>query len=237
MYRNKVTILSHLVLLSTEEDLVTNHSNDSHPTPKSGKASTDWVEIINLLLERGTKYLTLAIRFEKEPLAKESIPTPTNQLIASLEAKLKLPNLHQIKISGISNNHRLNLSTLTLTKKSDYTNSRNSSLHLNVILFDDGKTEIINAMKALLQNNISYHSISEEFFKSVLPYSEWPDPDMIVNVGPQIRLNNPFLWQSAYSELHSISTQWNQISLEDINNVFETFNGRKRRFGSLQKDT
>ena len=60
---------------------------------------------------------------------------------------------------------------------------------------------------------------------------------MIVTIGSDISLNNPFLWQSAYSELHYIPSQWEQISKEEIDNIFDIYKSRKRRFGGIKEET
>ena len=89
----------------------------------------------------------------------------------------------------------------------------------------------------MVENNTPKSTITEESFRTALPYKELPDPDMIVTIGSDISLSNPFLWQSAYSELHSIRSQWEQIGTEEINNIFEIYESRRRRFGSISEET
>ena len=58
-----------------------------------------------------------------------------------------------------------------------------------------------------------------------------PDPDLIVRTGGEQRLSGFLLAQSAYSELMFLDCFWPDISQADLDNVYENFMARKRRFG------
>ena len=236
MHENNVTRPLHIVLLLPEHELKRHrkYTNISDPRPSK---DTAWEKIIDLFMEKGTKYLTLAVLSDNSSDPEGSIHISIDQLIKSIEGRIKVLNTLGIKIDRIMIRDRPNQAKLQFIKAADNRKKENGRLTLNVVFFDDGRTEIVNAIKKLLRNNTPHSSISEGVFRASLPYKELPDPDMIVTVGSGIRLNNPFLWQSAYSELHSISTPWNNIGRYEINSIFEIFRDRKRRFGGIAEDT
>ena len=173
----------------------------------------------------------MSILSDGSPQPRKAIQHKMDLLIKSIEIEIEIQDKFILE-THTPHVEEPNRSTIEISR-TNTTIKENSSLSLNVILFDDGKTEIMNTIKKFVQNRTLKSSITEEFFRASLPYKDLPNPDMIVTVGSMISLNNPFLWQSAYSELHSISTQWNQIGRGEINNIFETFRSRKRRFGGL----
>jgi len=227
----KVTKPLHIVLSINEGDFGNGcRSNDKTDTNSAPYLS--WGEIVDAFMQKGTKFLTMSILSDDSPQPRKAIQHKMDLLIKSIEMEIGMQDKFIIETPTLNLEEEPNRSTIEISMRNT-TIEENSSLSLNIILFDDGKTEIMNTIKKFVQNRTPKSSITEEFFRASLPYKDLPNPDMIVTVGSIISLNNPFLWQSAYSELHSISTKWNQIVRGEINNIFETFRGRKRRFGGL----
>ena len=60
---------------------------------------------------------------------------------------------------------------------------------------------------------------------------KYPDPDLCIRTGGELRLSNFLLWQTAYSELYFTDTLWPDFSREDFDLALQEFSRRKRNFG------
>ena len=64
----------------------------------------------------------------------------------------------------------------------------------------------------------------------------YPDPDLIVRTGGDLRVSNFLLWQSAYSELIIPDTLWPDFGEDDVKKCISEYKSRRRRFGGLDPE-
>ena len=64
-----------------------------------------------------------------------------------------------------------------------------------------------------------------------LATTDMPDVDLLIRTGGDFRISNFLLWQTAYSEFYSSETCWPDFFGEQVDQAFESFNERQRRFG------
>lgn len=92
-----------------------------------------------------------------------------------------------------------------------------------------GRDEILRAVnKALLGEN---KKISGEDFSELLYTKDFPDPDLIIRTGGDMRLSGYLPWQSVYSELFFVDTLWPDFSATEFQKVLSDYSLRERRFG------
>jgi len=118
--------------------------------------------------------------------------------------------------------------------------SDNRGLVLNLALNYGGRTEILDAVKAIANGvragMISPQTIDEEMFSSFLYTAELPDPDLLIRTSGEHRLSNFLLWQTSYTELHIIDTLWPDFGKKELFEAILDFQKRKRRFGKVTDD-
>ncbi|MBQ7407458.1 MAG: di-trans,poly-cis-decaprenylcistransferase [Clostridia bacterium] len=96
-----------------------------------------------------------------------------------------------------------------------------------------GRDEIVRSVKRALESG---EEISEAAISRHLYTSPSPDPDLIIRTGGDMRISNFLLWQSAYSEFYFTKTLWPDFDRGEVIRAVESFLGRKRRFGGLNKE-
>jgi undecaprenyl diphosphate synthase len=112
----------------------------------------------------------------------------------------------------------------------------NNGMTLNLAINYGGRDEITRAAKhaatLAATGAINPESIDEKLISSYLDTAEFPDPDLHIRTGGDIRISNFMLWQFAYSELFYIKKFWPDFSYNDLLEIVADFQKRDRRFGS-----
>ena len=97
------------------------------------------------------------------------------------------------------------------------------------------KTEIDRAIESVIAETAfikgKYVSKFEDEFSNLLSTSDFPDPDLLIRTGDEIRISNFFLWQISYSELYFSKLLWPDFKLSNFKSALNKFSTRDRRFG------
>lgn len=109
----------------------------------------------------------------------------------------------------------------------------NTRLTMNIAFNYGGRSEIVRAARAALEQGIDPEKLDEECFAGLLDTASQPDPDLIIRTGGEMRLSNFLLWQAAYSEYVSTPTLWPDFDASDLWQAVDAFGRRKRRFGKV----
>ncbi len=107
-----------------------------------------------------------------------------------------------------------------------------SRMVLNIAFNYSGRSEIIDAVRALLAMRVSPPDVTEELVERNLYTWGQPDVDLLIRTGGEHRMSNFLLWQSNYAELVFTSTLWPDFSVADLDSAIGEFANRHRRFGS-----
>lgn len=116
--------------------------------------------------------------------------------------------------------------------------AKNTGLKLNIALNYGGRTEIINAARALGQQIeaglLKPESITEELFAGELYTSGLPELDLLIRTGGEQRISNFLLYQAAYAELSFVKDFWPDFSDERYLACLKEFVQRDRRYGGIK---
>lgn len=110
----------------------------------------------------------------------------------------------------------------------------NQRLILNVALNYGGRTEIVQAVKRIIEAGLPPEQVDEELLASHLYTVDLPDPDLIIRTGGEMRLSNFLIWQAAYAEYYSTPTYWPDFDREELRRALVAFTARDRRFGLVR---
>jgi undecaprenyl diphosphate synthase len=104
-------------------------------------------------------------------------------------------------------------------------------LTLNIAFNYAGRTEIVDAVRAIVAAGTPAHEIDEDTLAAHLYTTGLPDPDLVIRTGGEQRLSNFLIWQSAYAEFHTCAALWPDFDATSFDTALEEFAGRGRRFG------
>jgi undecaprenyl diphosphate synthase len=105
-------------------------------------------------------------------------------------------------------------------------------MQLNIAFNYSGRSEIIDAVRALVAANVAATEIDEQTLADQLYTAGQPDPDLIIRTGGEYRTSNFLLWQGAYAELVVSDVLWPDFTPADLDAALEVYAGRHRRFGT-----
>ncbi|MGH8015014.1 MAG: polyprenyl diphosphate synthase, partial [Candidatus Zixiibacteriota bacterium] len=113
----------------------------------------------------------------------------------------------------------------------------NKGLVLNLALNYGGRTEILDAVKAIANSTragiFDPKDITEELFSGFLYTADLPDPDLLIRTSGEKRISNFLLWQTSYTELYITDTLWPDFKKDQLFEAILEFQKRERRFGKL----
>jgi undecaprenyl diphosphate synthase len=119
--------------------------------------------------------------------------------------------------------------------------AKNRRMRLNLAINYGGRTEIVDAVNALIEEArltgaLSSLQITEEKISSRLYTANDRDPDLLIRTSGEMRISNFLLWQIAYSELYVTETLWPDFSRTELLEAILEYQNRERRFGGLSAD-
>lgn len=192
--------------------------------------------------EMGLKFLTLytfSIENWKRPKAEVDalmsllLRTTRDQISELIKNDVKL--ITTGRIAGLSTARRTVLSEAVKRTRN------NKGLVLNLALNYGGRTEILDAVKAIANSvkagMIDLPDIDEELFSSFLYTANIPDPDLLIRTSGEQRISNFLLWQTSYTELHIIDTLWPDFGRKELFEAIIEYQKRERRFGKVVGET
>ena len=191
--------------------------------------------LIETFADRGVQYLTLyAFSTENWARPRREVSTLIKLLGRVLERELRA--LHE---NGVRLVHLGSLGPLSpdLQKKvCDAIELTKNNRRLTVCLAFNygGRSEILEAVKRIVREEIPASEITEEVMASHLDTRGIPDPDLIIRTAGEMRLSNFLLWQAAYAEYYATPTYWPDFDEAEVDRALAAYARRERRFGAVK---
>ncbi|MDE2571219.1 MAG: di-trans,poly-cis-decaprenylcistransferase [bacterium] len=112
----------------------------------------------------------------------------------------------------------------------------NRDVVLNLAVNYSARSELLQATRALAADvragRLDPGAIDEPTLASYLFTADYPDPDLLIRPGGEMRLSNFLLYQVAYTELWVTPIFWPAFNRETFAQAIVDFQSRQRRFGA-----
>jgi len=112
----------------------------------------------------------------------------------------------------------------------------NTRLNLTVALSYGGRSEIVDAARAIAQavaaGTLDPKAVTEAVFTSFLSTAGMPDPDLVIRTSGERRVSNFLLWQAAYAEYLFPEVLWPDFNATHFESALADFAARHRRYGA-----
>ena len=188
--------------------------------------------VVNDFANRGVEYLTLyAFSTENWDRPETEVNGILNLAIAVIAHEAQELHENGIRIKHLGRVDRLSPELRVELEQAVEMTAGNTGLTLGIAFDYGGRAEIVQAAKRMVEETVSPDEVDEQKFSEFLYTSDMPDVDLLIRTGGDFRISNFLLWQTAYSEFYSSETWWPDFFGERIDEAFDAFNERKRRFG------
>ena len=79
----------------------------------------------------------------------------------------------------------------------------------------------------------SPEAIDDALFSRRLSTGAYPDPDLLIRTGGELRVSNFLLWQIAYAEMYLTEAFWPDFRRRQLYEAIASYQQRDRRFGRV----
>ncbi len=184
----------------------------------------------------GVKYLTLyTFSTENWNRPQEEIDGLMELLIKAVRDETKTLMDNNVRLQTIGDTARIPEKSRIKLLECIETTAGNTAMTLVLALSYSSRWEVAQALRTLCtdarEGRIQPADITEDTLRNYLVTKDYPDPDLLIRTGGELRISNFLLWQMAYTELYFSDQLWPDFRHEDFYNAVYDFQNRQRRFG------
>lgn len=192
--------------------------------------------------EVGVKHLTLyAFSTENWGRPKDEVNGLMSLLVQTINSELSSIKKNNVKFSCIGDINGLSQNARTKIIEAIDETSENTGLNLNIAINYSGRWEIVEAVKAIMNDEkngiLSMEDLSVDIFSKYLNTQGIPDPELLIRTSGELRISNFMLWQLAYTEIYVTDILWPDFRKADLVDAINAYQMRERRFGKISEGT
>ena len=192
-------------------------------------------ECIEGALELGIRWVTVyAFSTENWRRPKEEVKFIVNFNRDTLRRRRDELHARDVCIRSIGRrNWRMPRGLLKVIDESVDLTRNNSRMTFTIAFNYGGRAELVDAVKAIVDEGVPANKITERTITSHLYDPDMPDPDLIIRTSGESRISNFLVWQAAYSEFLFLDSLWPDFDRTSVYDAVREFQARSRRFGAL----
>lgn len=191
---------------------------------------------IEFCLEKKIKYLSLyTFSTENFNRSAQEIKGIFELMLQEAQKGIDEFKKHDIRVRFIGDRSLFPAQLVPYIDQFEKETAQCDTLHVSFLFCYGGQQEIAAAAKNIAHKvkagELDEDDITPELFEKHLWTHELPAPDVILRTGSVSRLSNFLLYQAAYAELFMLDCFWPDITKEKLQDVYDQFVKRQRRFG------
>jgi undecaprenyl diphosphate synthase len=199
-----------------------------------GTSAASVRRVVRACTERGVGFLTLfAFSSENWRRPPDEVALLMQLFVGALTREVRKLHRNDIRLKVVGDTSRFDLKIRALVEAGERLTERNTGLTLTIAANYGGRWDILQALTRLTreQPGAVQRGIAEEDLAPYLSMAYAPEPDLFVRTGGEQRVSNFLLWQLAYTELFFTDRLWPDFDAQALDEAFEWYRGRERRFG------
>lgn len=196
--------------------------------------------VVRYCAEHGVKVLTLfAFSSENWKRPQAEVGTLMDLFIRSMSKEV--PELIEkgIRLNFIGERQAFSQKLQKAMAKAEADTADNQRMDLFVAVGYGGRWDITQAALSLAEDiaagRVEAANVTPEHLCKHISTAAMPDPDLLIRTGGEQRISNFLLWQMAYTELYFTPILWPDMQSADMDQAFEFFASRSRRFGHIDE--
>jgi len=192
--------------------------------------------VVRAAHDLGVQYLTLyAFSQENWKRPRAEVTTLMSLLREYVRKELNTLSENDIRFRVIGHLEDLPESARSELGRAMEHTAGNNGLQFYIALSYGGRTEIVDACRALIAEGADADSVTVESFAQKLYTAGQPDPDLLIRTSGELRVSNFLLWQIAYAEIWVTETLWPDFRRVHLFQAILDYQSRERRYGGLNR--
>jgi undecaprenyl diphosphate synthase len=204
-------------------------------TEGHGAGEVALLDVVNGALEIGIKWITLYAfsteNWRRPPDEVRYLMNFNRSLLGRRRDELNEKGV-QIRFAG-RRDWRVPRGVIKSMDESIELTKRNRRMVMTMAFNYGGRAEIIDAVRALVDEGVPANKIDEKAIRRHLYFPDMPDPDLVIRTSGETRISNFLLWEIAYSELVFPETLWPDMRRGNLYEAVIEYQRRVRRFGAV----
>ena len=193
-------------------------------------------QTVEAAVECGVKYLTLyTFSTENWNRPKEEVDGLMELLIKAVREETKTLMDNNVRLTTIGDINRIPERSRTKLQECINETAHNTSTTLILALSYSAHWETAEALKQICRDSanglLKPDDITEATFGKYLSTRDYPNPDLLIRTGGELRISNFLLWQMAYTEFFFSDILWPDFRKENFFEAIAEYQNRQRRFG------
>ena len=157
----------------------------------------------------------------------------------ALKREVKKLNQNNIRLKIIGDKSRFSDSLRRKIDDAEQLTEANTGLTLNIAANYGGQWDIVSAAQKLAEKaragTLDPQAIDAASFEAEMSLQGQPAVDLCVRTAGEQRISNFLLWHCAYAEFYFTPKYWPDFNLGELEDAFDAFSGRQRRFGKTSE--
>lgn len=193
-------------------------------------------QAVEAAVATGVKYLTLyTFSTENWNRPQEEVDGLMELLIKAVRDETKTLMDNNVRLQAIGEINRIPERSRKKLLECIEETSGNTAMTLVLALSYSARWETAEALKAICndakEGKLQAENITEDTLRNYLSTKDYPDPDLLIRTGGELRISNFLLWQMAYTEFYFSEQLWPDFRHEDFYDAIVDYQRRQRRFG------
>lgn len=145
----------------------------------------------------------------------------------------------QIALRFIGDRSRLSDELRELMLQAEQRTAKFTNMTLTIAVSYGGKWDIAQTARHLAQlvkeQKLEVSQIDAQLFEQHISLGDLMPVDLMIRTGGDFRISNFLLWQAAYAEFYFTQTLWPEFTTTELDDAFDVYAGRERRFGKTSE--
>lgn len=193
-------------------------------------------QAVEAAVASGVKYLTLyTFSTENWNRPQDEIDGLMELLIKAVREETKTLMDNNVKLETIGDIERIPERSRSRLMECVRETAGNTAMTLVLALSYSARWETAQALRAICndacEGRLQVQDIDEDTLRGYLVTKNYPDPDLLIRTGGELRVSNFLLWQMAYTEFYFSEQLWPDFRHEDFYDAIVDYQNRQRRFG------
>lgn len=193
-------------------------------------------QAVEAAVDMGVKYLTMyTFSTENWNRPKDEVDGLMTLIIKAVKEETPMLMKHNVRMVPVGDVSRLPKNSLDNLQHCIDTTASNTGLTLIMALSYSARWETAEALKQVIRDaqsgKLKEDDVTEDTMRKYLVTKDFPDPDLLIRTGGELRISNFLLWQMAYTEFYFTPLLWPDFRKEHFFEAVCDYQSRQRRFG------